>query len=184
MNIERTTWIMATDRGAAGVACIGSHAMKVAKSRNCWAMSLAVGVALVCCSGSNLHAQLLLSDDFSDRNDEGWTHFDALTQGGPAIFDASSGEYVISSTGEVPALPPDQASGVASFWEQSKFDPRFSHGVVRAKVRFGSDISGVELFMRELEQLGPNWRLCLFCQQSIQQRGCWWRRRRRSTWCH
>ena len=80
----------------------------------------------------------ILIDNFNDGNDDGWTHIDLLPldNGGPAIFDASSGAYNLRSTG-----PNDNSAGgtgILSTWDDSA-DPFYANGFLRMKVR--SDVA-------------------------------------------
>ena len=80
-----------------------------------------IGLPAVVTAGSIL-------DDFSDGNDNGWTHAPRIVSGLPAIFDASSGRYVLGSTGVVL----ENESAVGSLYTDSFSDPSFSNGVLTA----------------------------------------------------
>ncbi len=85
-----------------------------------------------------------LLDDFGDGDDAGWIRQDSLTSGGPGIFDASSGSYVLSSTS---AVPVDRDS-LVSIWEDSSLDPVFANGRLTARVRMDNSNTSVALVMR------------------------------------
>ena len=80
----------------------------------------------------------ILIDDFSDGDDEGWTHVTPgiFTNSGLASYDASSGAYQLTTTAEVAEYETD-GGFVAAFWDKSA-DPIYSNGLVRAKVRVDS----------------------------------------------
>jgi hypothetical protein len=83
-------------------------------------------------------------DDFGDGDDAGWNHKDSLTAGGPAIFDASSGRYVLSSTSTVTT----NRDGVTAFWQDSALSSDFADGILTARVLMDNDSSNISLLMR------------------------------------
>ncbi|HEY3246543.1 MAG TPA: hypothetical protein VGM03_24625 [Phycisphaerae bacterium] len=85
--------------------------------------------------GARAHAQGLLVDDFNDGNDTGWTHVEGLEPFGfgPTIYSATTGRYVIASSGTLPAYPLTLATGAV--WEASASDPAYSNGTLRVNVR-------------------------------------------------
>lgn len=113
-----------------------------------WIIRLASVVILACCLAGMTDAQTpILIDDFNDGNDDGWTPLDTLDPppkgGGPGIFDASSFEYNLASTG--PVEP--GGAGVTSIWDGSAA-PQFNNGFLRAKVRAETENTFADLEMR------------------------------------
>lgn len=99
---------------------------------------IAITLAAVCTATPRLvQAEMILIDDFNDGNDDGWTHMDS-NEGkawGPGIYDASSGEYHLGTTGTVPGRQVDRERGfMLSIWDESS-DPFYSEGFVRTKFR-------------------------------------------------
>jgi hypothetical protein len=111
-------------------------------------MRVVAGAILCLAMAGSVSAQLL-SDDFNDGNDEGWTHVDllSLTGVGTTDYSASSGSYVISSQEELPVLAQD-CNGGGTFWTPSLSDPLFAEGVVRATVRLDNEISNAFIGLR------------------------------------
>ena len=88
----------------------------------------------------------VLVDDFK-TGDDGWRPFDLLggpVNGGPGIFDASTGEYTLTSTGLVPPVGPQ---ALYAEWKSSS-EQRFSDGFLRATVRANNEDSFALLAMR------------------------------------
>ncbi len=92
--------------------------------------------------------QAELIDDFNDGNDNGWSHFDGLegTPWGPTIYDASSGQYVISSTQPLPPLGQTVVTG--TFWTESIGDPSFSNGFWTTMIRADNTATNLASAMR------------------------------------
>ena len=92
--------------------------------------------------------QAELIDDFNDGNDDGWSHFDGLqgTPWGPTIYDASSGQYVISSTQPLPPLRQPVVTG--TFWTESIGDPSFSNGFWTTMIRADNAATNLASAMR------------------------------------
>jgi hypothetical protein len=87
---------------------------------------------MACLAGlaSNAIAQTILIDDFNDGNDDGWLRVDdSAGVAGPGIFDASTGQYNLMTTGFAPGF-----AVVSSYWDSSS-DPLYSNGYLRAKVK-------------------------------------------------
>lgn len=77
-------------------------------------------------------AKTILIDDFSDGDDNGWAYADG-TIGlpfGPGVFDATSGDYRLSTTGPVPSV---ELGNVASLWSASAA-AQYQDGFVRSKL--------------------------------------------------
>ncbi len=89
-----------------------------------------------------------LIDDFNDGNDDTWSHFDGLqgTPWGPTIYDASSGQYVISSTQPLPPLRQPVVTG--TFWTESIGDPSFSTGFWTTMIRADNAATNLASAMR------------------------------------
>ena len=94
----------------------------------------------------SVHGQLL--DNFDARNDDGWTHVDLLKgrAGGPTIYDARSGEYLIASTGPIP--PQSDYVYTIAYWTASVGDPMYSDGYLRSKVRANNSSTHMPILMR------------------------------------
>ena len=92
--------------------------------------------------------QAELIDDFNDGNDDGWSHFDGFegTPWGPTIYDASSGQYVISSTQPLPPLRQPVVTG--TFWTESIGDPSFSTGFWTTMIRADNAATNLASAMR------------------------------------
>lgn len=99
-------------------------------------------------------AQTIMSDTFSDGNDDGWEHNDLFDRFGlgTTIYDAKSFEYVVASAQPLPVL--DSAVGTGAYWTQSLSDPQYSDGLLRAKVRFDNEITSVFTVFRHDPTLG------------------------------
>jgi len=104
------------------------------------------------CCATFCGAQTIAIDDFSDGDIAGWTTIDGTTgmPWAPGIFDATSGEFVLATTGAVPPKDPpftlfDQGVLVAN-WDASS-DPTFSQGFFRGKIRSESQANS-NLFIR------------------------------------
>lgn len=109
--------------------------------------SAALAVAMIVAWGGSAAAaepHRILIDDFNDGNDEGWTHDDHLTTGGPGTNDPTSYAYNLSSTGPV---TPGQDSWMGARWDAS-VDPFYSNGFFRMKVRSDSLYTGTTFGMR------------------------------------
>lgn len=101
-------------------------------------------VAVVPSSGETV----LFFNDFSDGNDNGWGHVDnTISPWGPGVFDASSGSYILETTGTVPENPPGISDTVFSLWDVAS-DPRFDNGFLRAKVHANTDGTTFMLLLR------------------------------------
>ena len=89
-----------------------------------------------------------LIDNFNDGNDDGWSHFDGLqgTPWGPTIYDASSGQYALSSTQPLPPLA--QLVPTGSFWTDSIEDPSFSSGFLTTMIRADNAATNLASAMR------------------------------------
>ncbi|MEE9131672.1 MAG: hypothetical protein V3T84_16780 [Phycisphaerales bacterium] len=89
-----------------------------------------------------------LIDDFNDGNDDGWSHFDGLqgTPWGPTIYDASSGQYAISSTQPLPPL--EQLVVTGTFWTESIKDSSFSNGFLTTMIRADNAVTNLASAMR------------------------------------
>ncbi len=92
------------------------------------------------------HAELI--DDFNDGNDAGWLHVDGLqgTPWGPTIYDASSGQYAISSTSPLPPLGTLVPTGAV--WSQSIYDPSYSNGSFRTLLHANNFATNLGTIMR------------------------------------
>ena len=102
-------------------------------------------VFFLLCFPAVVSGQRMLIDDFNDGNDTGWSHLDFLPPGvGPAIFDASTGSYILSSSDRI---TPTGGSGMVSSWDASA-DPFYSNGFLRANVTAETDGTSVFLLMR------------------------------------
>jgi type II secretory pathway pseudopilin PulG len=106
----------------------------------CLSSLLLIATAVLPASGQ------VLVDDFSDGNDNGWTH--SLTgeeeDWGPGLFEANSGAYNLKTTG----LVPDNGLGaLSSFWDASA-DPFYTDGIWRVTVRAESGGSNVAVILR------------------------------------
>jgi hypothetical protein len=91
-------------------------------------------------------ALAFLIDDFSDGNDEGWTHLPRIVSGLPAVFDASSGRYRISSTDGVI----ENSTHISAFWDDSETDPAFSNGTFTVNARVDNVGTSAILLLRAI----------------------------------
>ncbi len=89
-------------------------------------------------------AEPVLIDDFDDGDDVGWTHIDVLDLMGfgPTSYDASSGQYAMTSATTLPPL--DFVAGAGAFWTESAVDPQYSEGFLRH--RFSPDNPATNTF--------------------------------------
>lgn len=119
-------------------------------SRSVWSVVFSTLVCLKSYGGA------ILIDDFSSSDLDGWVHT-VTAEGkpwGPARVEVVDGEFLHGTTGEVPPRgAPNLSDGglVISEWSQSKDDPSFSDGYLRAKVRAeptGDQAGNVNLLMR------------------------------------
>ncbi len=103
---------------------------------------------LFCCSAqTTLQAQTLYSDDFEDGVADGWTQDDLNDPSfGPAIFDASSGSFVLAVAGEMPAGFAG-SHGTLSTWEPTIAEP-LTDGYFQGTVRANTHGSTVSLLSR------------------------------------
>lgn len=97
-------------------------------------------LAVMLLTFSTGHAQTFLVDDFSDGDDEGWTH---LVTGEDIVYDASQKHYHLRSTDVVRP----GGGGLISVWDASA-DDSYSNGILRATVRAGTLGSGGHLLVR------------------------------------
>ncbi len=108
--------------------------------------SFRLGILLVAALTTQAPAETVLIDDFNDGNDDGWSHLDLLPATyGPGIFDASSFEYRLSSTGANPN--PSDPGVIGAAWNASA-DPFYSNGLLRSKIRINEIGAGGGLVMR------------------------------------
>lgn len=91
-----------------------------------------------------------MSDDFADGAADGWTTSSNILSGGPAIFDASTGSFRMSSTGIV--LEND--TGIGADFTESLTDPGFSNGVFEATAVVDNAFTSAALTLRG-NGLGP-----------------------------
>ncbi len=114
-------------------------------------------VCLAAATASGLFAdelsRTMLIDNFSDGDDDGWTYddFTAGTPWGPAVYDASSGEYLIEAADLVPADDPFVGTIVAT-WADSRGEPLFANGVGRVKVRANAYGTTAGILLRANDQ--------------------------------
>ena len=75
----------------------------------------------------------ILIDDFNDSDADGWTPrlSGEGTSWGPGVFDATTGAYILSTTGEVEAFT---FSAISATWDVSE-NPVYSNGTLRATIR-------------------------------------------------
>ena len=108
-----------------------------------WAISL----AFLMLGTGRVEGETILIDDFSDGNDDGWSHFGLDLTGGEAwgsgTFDATSLNYRLEGSG---AVPKREQGTLFSLWDGSAHTS-FTDGFMRATVRADSDAL-VYLLMR------------------------------------
>ncbi|MEJ2705455.1 MAG: hypothetical protein P8Z79_23690, partial [Sedimentisphaerales bacterium] len=97
-------------------------------------------------------ANRILIDNFNDGNDDGWEHIDGTAgkNWSPGIFDASSGEYRLGSTGLITRgdlFDPVDDTYVTAPWEEST-DPLYSNGLYRWKFKITENATSARLIMR------------------------------------
>jgi hypothetical protein len=87
-------------------------------------------------------------DNFDDGNDQGWTRFlaDPFQPGGPFAFDASSGEYRLSS---FDTLFSDEACGMYSF-RLDLAQPQYTDGVWSLRLRSNSNATQTHAIARAI----------------------------------
>lgn len=103
------------------------------------------GAVMACLAGQacSANAESILIDDFNDGNDEGWLRVDDFAGvAGPGIFDASTGQYNLKTTGLAPGF-----AIISSYWDLSS-DPLYSNGYLRAKVKANTQGTTVGLGLR------------------------------------
>jgi hypothetical protein len=110
-----------------------------------------LSTSLLCAFAVPAYSTLI--DNFSDGNDAGWSPRESLTTGGPGVFDASSGRYVLSSTSSVTT----NRDGTAAFWQDSALSSNFSDGILTARVLMDNDSSNISLVMRADESGWTNY---------------------------
>ncbi len=110
-------------------------------------------VVMACALLADERSRRILIDNFSDGNDDGWTYddFTAGTPWGPAVYDATSGEYLIEAADLVPADDPFVGTIVAT-WADSRGEPLYSNGVGRIKVRANAYGTTAGLLLRANDQ--------------------------------
>ena len=94
------------------------------------AIALTVFAAATLAVASHAFQPGILIDDFNDGDAVGWDQNDFT---GLGIFDASSGAYVIRSSGPIAVDDPSVGS-IESHWVRS-FTPRYSNGTLRGTVK-------------------------------------------------
>ncbi len=117
-----------------------------------------LGVVLVATASVLAQGGAIVIDNFSDGNDDSWSHMD-YTEGmpwGPAIYDASSGAYLLQSADLVPADDPNVGSIIAT-WEPSRNKSKFSNGSVRLRVRANGDGTTAGVILRANDQTHTNY---------------------------
>ena len=109
--------------------------------------SLRLGVFLTAAMASLAYGQTILIDDFNDGNDDGWKHIDLIADAphGPAIFDASSREYRLTSTHA--NEDPRSFNQFGTAWNAS-VDPLYSNGFLRTTIRINEPFAGGSLTLR------------------------------------
>lgn len=91
-----------------------------------------VAMCFGCLIASGSARAISVQDDFSDGNDDGWLRSPvALLSGLPAIYDASSGRYQLSSTGIVA----ESETAIAARYAASVGNTLFGDGTLRVGVR-------------------------------------------------
>jgi hypothetical protein len=100
----------------------------------------------------------ILIDNFNDGNDDGWFHIDEIADQpfGPAIFDASSGEYRLGSTGLITDPGELRTSDMASLWAPSS-DPVYSNGFLRTRFRVTGNSTSTTFAMRASPDINGDW---------------------------
>jgi hypothetical protein len=114
-----------------------------------------IGVIVLSAGGPD---DTILVDNFNDRNDVGWGHED-LSVGkpwGPAIFDASSGAYLLESSGCVPVSDP-LVGTLDAHWLRSEGRPRFANGTLRGTFRANTQGSTVGFLLRSNDETGTDY---------------------------
>lgn len=102
---------------------------------------VALILSIVLGGGSAVCGQTLI-DNFDDGNDSGWRRY----RGPMGLFDASTGEYRLTTSGTVPV---GAVGYVGSIWRGSLADSSaFSDGFLRARVRANTMGTSVSLTMR------------------------------------
>jgi protocatechuate 3,4-dioxygenase beta subunit len=94
----------------------------------------------------------ILIDNFNDGNDDGWERIDGTTgtTWSPGVFDPSSGEYQLGSTGLITRqnlFDPVDDTYVTAPWEES-IDPFYSNGLYRWKFKITENATSARLIMR------------------------------------
>jgi protocatechuate 3,4-dioxygenase beta subunit len=94
----------------------------------------------------------ILIDNFNDGNDDDWERIDGTTgkNWSPGIFDVSSGEYRLGSTGLITRgdlFDPVDDTYVTVPWEKST-DPLYSNGLYRWKFKITENASSARFIMR------------------------------------
>ncbi len=97
--------------------------------------------------------EILFSDNFDDRNDDGWEHIDfaAGSPWGPGIYDASSTEYRIQTTD---VISPGGTPLTTAVFAAQRGDESFANGYLQVDVRANSDEGNVSLVLRNVEGEG------------------------------
>ena len=99
-------------------------------------------------------ADTSLIDNFDDGDDNGWVHVDntVLSPWGPGIFDASSDNYTLATSGVVSEDPFGISDTLFSEWTGSSA-PQYANGFWRARMR--ANMEGT-LFYLILRRSGGN----------------------------
>jgi len=113
---------------------------------------IGLGLLLVVTLSTQAFTQTILIDGFNDGNDDGWERIDGTIgkTWSPGIFDASTGEYRLGSTGLITRgdlFDPIDDTYVTVPWEKST-DPLYSNGLYRWKFKITENATAVRLIMR------------------------------------
>src|SRR5262245_16926357 len=109
-------------------------------------LTTSVALAAVIVGTAGGPGRTVFIGDFADGNNDGWSTFDA-TPAQKAVFDASSGAYVLDSTVAVPTNDP-LVGTMVSTWERARGQPKFSNGTLRGTMRANTAGSTVGFLLR------------------------------------
>ena len=122
------------------ISQLAEQVARIVSRRKLLCLSLAVIVTTLGIADDGQRGRRMLIDNFNDGDHEGWTELDFTTpgDGGPAIYDASSGALRVRSAGAIPITDP-AAGAMNASWEASRIEPKFGNGVVRGTVRANTE---------------------------------------------